>query len=225
MRKSLNVIKIIASIVICLFVVLPGNQSMRVDAATNSRSGILPTKEWKINFSKNVNSDYVNSKYIYAADDYGNPVDITLSVNPSNPKQVSVKPKLGQYVLGKTYILTISKDFCDENGNKIGQDYTMQFSIKKQLIDTADFKVQVNQKLGIALVTLNSISSPDVKAYRVEGQDEKDGNVSLDGEAVIFGSLQTVTVHFYDASGNEIGNCLINVQKASDSQVVQIINE
>ncbi|MCD2346278.1 Ig-like domain-containing protein [Clostridium guangxiense] len=224
MKKSRNAIKTIVVMLLCLSIILTTQQLVNADAIANTRSGISPDKEWKVNFSNNVNYDYVNSNYIYVVDNYGNAVDVNLSVNPLNKRQVIVRPKNEKYTLGKTYILTIGKDFCNENGKKMGQDYKMQFSIKKQLVDTADFKVQVNRDAfgGVAVVTINSTSLTNANTYRVEGQEGD--NTSLNDEAVIFGNVQNVTVHFYDDSGKEIGNCLINIQKASNSQVVQISN-
>lgn len=225
MKKSHKRVRISFSIFLCLFMLLSIKQSVYADVIENSRNGILPDKEWKINFNNKVDYDYVNSNYIYVMDSSGNTVDVDVKVNPLNEKQVIVKPKLGKYKLGSTYTLIISKEFCDEKGNKIGQDHKMQFAIKKQLIDTADFKIQGNKSMGVMVISINSITSTDIKKYRVEGQDPKDTDyVDINGEAVIWGTFKSVNVYFYDSDGKEIGNSLINVEKACDSQTVQIIN-
>lgn len=224
MRRPYSSIKIGVSALLFLFMMLFINQPVHADVIENSRSGILPDKVWTITFSNNVNYDYVNTAYICVYDGSGNEVDLDLKVNPSNQKQVIVKPKSGAYTLGKTYTLIISKGFSDEKGNKIGQDYKMQFSIKKQLIDTADFKVQVNKDMGVAVISINSITSPDIRKYKVEGQDDPEIEEEIGEKAYILGSYQNVTVYFYDDSGKEIGSCLLNIQKASDSQVLQIMN-
>lgn len=222
MKKTCKAIKLSISIFLGLFIILSSNNLIHAQNLSNSRSNILPAKVWSVSFSNNVDFNFVNSKYIYVKDIYGNSVDVELSVNPQNRKQVIVKPKQGKYILGKTYVLTICKGFSDENGNKTGQDFSMQFSIKKQLIDTADFKVQVNRDMKIGTVALNSTTLPNVKSYRVEGQDPKDDNVNPGDEAVVFGAMDNVNVYFYDDSGNQIGSCLVNIEKACDSQVVQI---
>lgn len=224
MKKSCNIIKISTYVFLCLFIILFSKQLVHADVIEDSRNGVVPDKVWSVNFSDKVNYDYVNSNYIYVSDSTGNLVNVDVSVNPLNQKQVNVKPKSGKYELGKTYNLTISKEFCNEKGKKLGQDYRMQFSIKKQLVDTADFKVQVNKAFGMTVISLNSITSSDIKKYRVEGQDPKDDNVNVGEEAVIFGNYQNVNVYFYDDSGKQIGSSLLSIQKACDSQVVEIKN-
>lgn len=224
MKRSHKLIRISFSIFLCLFMLLSIKQSVYADVIENSRNGILPDKEWKINFNNKVDYDYVNSNYIYVMDSSGNTVDIEVNVNPLNQKQVIVKPKLGKYNLGSTYTLVISKEFCDENGKKIGQDHKMQFAIKKQLVDTVDFKIQGNKNIGVVVISINSITSTDIKKYKVEGQDDPAAIENIGEKAYILGNYQNVNVYFYDSDGNEIGNSLINIEKACDSQTVQIIN-
>lgn len=226
MKRSFNLMKVSITALFCLLIIVFSKSFVHAEIVSNTKTGVSPDKEWCVNFTNKVNYDYVNSNYIYAKDSFGNSVDLNLSVNPSNEKQVIVKPKSGSYVLGKTYVLTISKDFSDQNGNKIGQDYKMQFTIKSQLVDTASFKVQVfNYGSGvIATVSVNSTTLSNASTYRVEGQDERDDNVPIGKEAAVLGNFQNVNVYFYDADGNKIGNCLVNIQKAYDSQSVQISN-
>ena len=211
---------------LCLIITVFSNNIVHAQSVGDTRTGILPDKEWHVNFTNKVNYDYVNSNYIYAKDSFGNKVELDSNVNPSNQKQIIIKPKSGKYVLGKTYDLIISKDFCDEKGNSLGKDYTMEFTIKSQLIDTADFKVKVlNYGSGvIGTVSINSTTLSNAKKSRVEGQDAKDDNAAIGDEAVIFGNFQNVNVYFYDENGKEVGSCLLNIEKASDSQIVTITN-
>lgn len=224
MKKSYSAVKISFSIFLSLVILLFSRQPVYADIIANSRSGVLPDKTWTITFSNKVNYDYVNSRYITVFDELGNTVDMNLRVNPLNEKQVIVKPKSGKYDLGEMYTLVVNKDFCDEKGNKIKQNYRMTFSIKKQLIDTADFKVQVNRDMGMAVISLNSISSPDIKKFKFESQDDPEAIEEIGDEAYILGKIQNVSVYFYDSDGKEVGSSLVNIEKAYDSQIVQITN-
>lgn len=224
MKKSCNIIKISTYVFLCLFIILFSKQLVHADVIEDSRNGVVPDKVWSVSFSNTVNYDYANSSYIYVSDSAGNLVDVDVSVNPLNQKQVIIKPKSGKYELGGTYNLTISKEFCDEKGKKLGQDYRMQFSIKKQLVDTADFNVQVNKAFGMTVIYLNSITSSDIKKYRVEGQDDPAAIENIGEKAYILGNYQNVNVYFYDDSGKQIGSSLLSIQKACDSQVVEIKN-
>lgn len=224
MRKSFDLVKISVSALLCLFIIVFSKSFVHAQSAANTRTGVAPDKEWHVNFTNNVDYNYVNSNYIYAKDSSGKAVALDLQVNPTNPKQVIVKPRDGRYILGKTYTLTISKDFSDEKGSKIGKDYEMQFTIKSQLIDTADFNVKsLSYSQGIiATISINSTTLSNAKTYKVDGQDEE-GNIGIGEEAYVSGNLDNVNVYFYDEGGNEIGSCLINLTKPCDSQVVQII--
>lgn len=225
MKKSLKLVKIVVSALLCMFIIIFPKNFVHAQSTANTRTGIAPDKEWYVNFTNNVDYNYVNSNYIYAKDSFGNAVALDSVINPTNPKQVIVKPKDGKYVLGKTYVLTISKDFSDEKGHKIGKDYEMQFTIKSQLIDTADFNVKsLDYGSGIiSTVAINSTTLSNAKTYKVDGQDDS-SNIAIGEEAYICGNLDNVNVYFYDGSGNEIGSCLINIKKPCDSQIVQITN-
>lgn len=226
MKKLFRLIKICAVAVFCLIIVVFSNKVAYAQTIGDTRTGILPDKEWHINFTNNVGYDYVNSNYIYATDSLGNKVQLNINVNPLNQKQIIINPYGGKYVLGKTYDLTISKDFCDEKGNRLGKDYTMEFTIKTQLVDIADFKVKIlNYGSGIiGTVSINSTTLSNAKTYRVEGQDEKDDNVNIGDEAYIYGNFQNVNVTFYDEDGKKIGSCLLNIEKTVDSKIVNITN-
>lgn len=226
--KSLHKnLKIVIVFFLIFSVFFPVKQFVHADAITDSRKNITPDKTWTITFNSNVDYNFVNSNYISVQTLSGKAVDVSVSVEPTNQKKVDVSPKGSNYLLGQTYILTIKQGFSDENGHALKQDKVMQFTIKSTLVDKADFNIKVNNSLGIVIVSLNSISdSSNITNYRVEGQDEKDGPVDINGgEAYITSNkLQNLNVYFYDASGKQVGNSLIDVQQATSSQVVDIKN-
>lgn len=215
-------------VVLCLFLVLSMicimKQPIYAASVQDTRNNISIDKTWTVTFNSNVNYDFVNEKYIYVKTAGGKAVDVDVNVEPTNPKKIDVTPSSGKYLLGQTYILTIKQGFSDESGRALKQDRVMQFTTKSTLVDTADFKVQVFPNFGIVIVSLNSVNaSSDIKTYRVEGQED---NTPVDvngGEAyIISNKLQNLNVYFYDASGKQVGSSFINVQQASDSQVVNI---
>lgn len=224
LHKNLKIVIVFFLIFSAFF---PVKQFVHADAITDSRKNITPDKTWTITFNSNVDYNFVNSNYISVQTLSGKAVDVSVSVEPTNQKKVDVSPKGSNYLLGQTYILTIKQGFSDENGHALKQDKVMQFTIKSTLVDKADFNIKVNNSLGIVIVSLNSISdSSNITNYRVEGQDEKDGPVDINGgEAYITSNkLQNLNVYFYDASGKQVGNSLIDVQQATSSQVVDIKN-
>lgn len=224
LHKNLKIVIVFFLIFSAFF---PVKQFVHADAITDSRKNITPDKTWTITFNSNVDYNFVNSNYISVQTLSGKAVDVSVSVEPTNQRKVDVSPKGANYLLGQTYILTIKQGFSDENGHALKQDKVMQFTIKSTLVDKADFNIKVNNSLGIVIVSLNSISdSSNITNYRVEGQDEKDGPVDINGgEAYITSNkLQNLNVYFYDASGKQVGNSLIDVQQATSSQVVDIKN-
>lgn len=227
MKKFCGNLKVVIGLCIILSIVFSMKQFVYAASITDSRTNISPDKIWTISFNSNVDSDFVNENYISMETSNGKAVDVKLNVEPTNPKKVDVSLKSGTYSLGQTYVLTVKQGFSDENGHVLKQDRVMQFTIKNQLVDTADFKVQVYNNMGIVIVSLNSISdSSNIIKYKVEGQDDKDDAVDVNnGEAYIMSNkLQNLNVYFYDASGKLVGNSLINVQQACSSQVVTIGN-
>jgi len=228
--KSLHKnLKIVIVFFLIFSVLFPVKQFVHADAITDSRKNISPDKTWTITFNSNVDYNFVNSNYISVQTLSGKAVDASVSVEPTNQKKVDVSPKGSNYLLGQTYILTIKQGFSDEKGHALKQDKVMQFTIKSTLVDKADFNVKVNNNynLGIVIVSLNSISdSSNITTFKVEGQDDPNEFVNINGgEAYITSNkLQNLNVYFYDASGKQVGNSLIDVQQATSSQVVDIKN-
>lgn len=227
MKKFYGNLKVFIGLFIILSMFFSMKQFVHAASITDARKNISPEKTWTITFSSKVDSDFVNENYISVKTSNGKAIDVNLKVEPTNPKKVDVSLKNGTYSLGQTYVLTVKQGFSDESGHALKQDRIMQFTIKNQLVDTADFKVEVNNNMGIVIVSLNSISdSSNITKYKVEGQDEKDDAVDVNGgEAyIVSNKLQNLNVYFYDASGKLVGNSLINVQQACSSQVVDIEN-
>lgn len=217
-------------VVLCLFMVLSiicfAKQPIYADRIQDIRKNTPIDKTWVITFNSNVNYDFVNEQYICIKTAGGRTIDAKFKVDPTNPKKINVTPQSGKYLLGETYTLTIKQGFSDENGRKLKQDRVMQFTTKSTLVDTADFKVQVNNSygMGAVIVSINSISdSLDISKYKVEGQDDDNFVDVNSGKAyIMLNKLQNLNVYFYDAKGKQVGSSIINVQQASNSQIVKI---
>lgn len=214
----------ISAFLFALFIALAFHgQSAKASTINYVKSNVAPDKVWTISFNQNVDAASLSAGYVYVKDSSGNSIAVSTKVDPTNPKQIIVTPKTS-YDLGKTYILTVSKALENEKGSTLSDDVNLQFTIKRQLVDSADFKVQTNSAIGVSIISINSVTSPDIKKFKVEGEDEADGEVNIGDEAYVIGKYQNVNVYFYDENGNQVGNSLINIEKSCDSQVVQITN-
>ncbi len=92
-------------------------------------SNINVDKDWIIAFKAAVDEKSLNNSTIFVLDKNNELLDINLSLNPANDKQVIVKNN-NLYKSGETYRLYITKDVKSKKGKNLPKSMLLKFTIK-----------------------------------------------------------------------------------------------
>lgn len=88
-----------------------------------------PNKDWTLNFKGSVDEKSLDNSKIFVLDENNKIVNVNLSLNSNNDKQVMVK-HITSYKSGKTYKLYITKDVKSKKNQNLRRAILVKFTIK-----------------------------------------------------------------------------------------------
>ncbi|KGM97519.1 cell wall hydrolase [Clostridium novyi A str. 4552] len=103
------------------------NLIKQIDAPKNP---VAVDKEWKINFSKQLDKASVTKDVIKVLDKNGQALEINLKLS-SDEKSVEVVPSTSKYIKGETYSIVITNKIKDKTNKPLKQETRMSFTIEK----------------------------------------------------------------------------------------------
>jgi N-acetylmuramoyl-L-alanine amidase len=91
-----------------------------------TKSNVILSKEWTVNFNKNLSADSVNVKNVVVIGDNNSYIDISVSL-VNNNKSIIVKP-VENYESNKNYTLIVTENVKAADGTPLPQEVRMNFT-------------------------------------------------------------------------------------------------
>ncbi|SOB90955.1 fibronectin type 3 domain-containing protein [Ureibacillus xyleni] len=125
-------------------------------------------KEWRINFSREVDATSVHTQNVYVTSESGSRVNVLVKVDPNNSKTVLVHPPSNGYEYGKSYTLYVQNIKEKETSKLIKENVKMKFTIEQSPVQPKP-PTNIVATGGNDSINISWTNSPDnnIKGYYI----------------------------------------------------------
>ncbi|MCT8976116.1 Ig-like domain-containing protein [Clostridium sp. CX1] len=178
-------------------------------------------KAWTVTFNSEV--DYNEIKNVLQVNEVNNGQlgsVVPVTILPLTNSSMKIIPPSGGYKKGQFYQITVKKGVKSKKGKTMIKNNVMKFSVNGE--NTAIGKVEISPVLSMfKVVTINATTRPDIKKYKIEGND----NLFNIGEASIniIENKSSVQVYLYGNDGTTLlGKTSLDVGRQISDKILQI---